>query len=117
MKKSDYTKLYMGALESSSEDMYIAEWATSEIFDPDKDAPDPDYAAIVALLRKLYRCAHITVREIRGYTGLSQAAFAGRYCAPKRSIENWETGARECPDYVRLMLAHITGAAKYPGWE
>lgn len=117
MEKQYFKLLYNGACEASSEELYIAEWATSAIFAPGKDAPDPDCAEIVAILRQLYRCAHITVREIRGYTGLSQAAFAGRYCAPKRSIENWETGARECPDYVRLMLAHITGAAKYPGWE
>lgn len=117
MKKQYFASLYDGACEASSEDMYIAEWATSDIFDPDKDAPDPDYGAIVELLRQIYRCAHITVRETREHTGLSQAAFAERYLIPKRSVENWESGSRECPDYVRLMLAHVTGAAECPGWE
>lgn len=47
------------------------------------------------------------VKEIRKYTGLSQANFAKKYGIPKRSIENWETGSRNCPDYVITLLDRV----------
>ena len=64
-------------------------------------------------LDRIWNVAHITIKEIRQYTGLTQAAFAESFFIPKRSIENWEGGTRDCPPYVRLMLAQITGAAEW----
>lgn len=46
----------------------------------------------------------MTVKEIRNLTGLSQQSFADKYGIPKRSIENWETGLRKCPEYVVKLL-------------
>lgn len=101
------------ALAASSEDLFIAECATSSAFDPDPDGPAPDYDAIVRWLHDVWTAAHISVREIRQRTGLSQAAFAARLCIPKRTLENWEasssTAARSCSPYVRLMLAQLAG--------
>lgn len=99
------------ALQFDDEDRYLSEWATSSLFDTGHDDQDPDYSGILNLLHAIYRAAHITVREIRTHTGLTQAAFALRYHIPKRSVENWEGGIRSCPDYLRLMLAQLTGAA------
>lgn len=45
-----------------------------------------------------------TVKEIRSMTGLSQAKFAAHYNIPKRTIESWEMGERECPVYVLELL-------------
>ncbi len=112
----DRSKTYLligEALASGDEDLFVAEWATSSIFDADKSAANPDYDEIVAYLHDIWTAAHLTVREIRRRTGLSQAAFAQRYCIPKRSLENWERSsgaeARTCPPYVVIMLAQITG--------
>lgn len=109
----DLYLLFGEALASPSEEMFVAEYATSSIFDPDPDGPEPDYDAIVSYLRQVWTAAHITVREIRERTGLSQAAFAAMLCIPKRTLENWEstsaTASRACPPYVRLMLAQICG--------
>lgn len=45
-----------------------------------------------------------TIKEIREYSGLSQKKFAGKYGIPVRSIENWESGARKCPEYLTSLL-------------
>ena len=45
-----------------------------------------------------------TIKEIREYSGLSQAKFSEKYGIPKRSLENWESGSRKCPDYVVFLL-------------
>ena len=46
-----------------------------------------------------------TIRELRSITGLSQARFAETYGIPKRTIENWEGGQRQAPDYLIRLLA------------
>lgn len=47
------------------------------------------------------------IKEIRKMTGLSQAKFAARYEIPKRTIENWETGKTEPPEYVYKLLLRV----------
>ncbi len=44
------------------------------------------------------------IRNIRSMTGLSQAKFAAHYNIPKRTLESWEMGQRECPGYVVELL-------------
>ena len=46
----------------------------------------------------------MTIREMRALLGLTQVAFSEKYNIPKRTIENWETGKRECPQYVLELL-------------
>ena len=45
-----------------------------------------------------------SIRNIRATTGLSQAKFAAFYNIPKRTLESWEVGERECPGYVVELL-------------
>lgn len=46
-----------------------------------------------------------TLKSLRKRTGLSQTAF-GDICGgiPLRTIQNWESGVRECPDYVLFLI-------------
>lgn len=44
---------------------------------------------------------------IRKRSGLSQAKFCEKYGIPKRTLENWEQGSRECPDYVLVLLDRV----------
>lgn len=44
------------------------------------------------------------IKEIRGLTGLSQAAFSEKYHIPKRTIQDWETKKRNPPKYVIELL-------------
>ena len=43
-------------------------------------------------------------KEIRSFSGLSQQAFSEKYKIRKRTIENWEGGKRNPPEYVILLL-------------
>ena len=42
----------------------------------------------------------MTIKEMREELGLSQEMFSRRFNIPKRTIENWESGARKAPAYV-----------------
>lgn len=47
------------------------------------------------------------ILQIRKRTGLSQAKFCEKYEIPKRTLENWEQGSRECPEYVYKLLDRV----------
>lgn len=104
--------LFGEAITSSDRDAFVSDWSLSSVWG---DAPDADIpAGRIDLLARLWDAAHLTIRDIRQHTGLSQAAFATRYCIPTRTLEDWERGARSCPDYLRLLLAQATGAYQRP---
>ncbi len=44
------------------------------------------------------------IDAIRSISGLSRAEFSRRYEIPVRSLENWESGVRKCPEYVEKLL-------------
>lgn len=46
----------------------------------------------------------MTVKEMRTRLGLTQSEFAEKYNIPIRTIQNWECGHRECPQYVLELL-------------
>lgn len=52
----------------------------------------------------------MTIKEMRELLGLSQEAFATMYGIPKRTIENWEQGKRQCPPYVLSLLEKVVKA-------
>ena len=64
--------------------MTYTEWAKAHTFDDAKEE----------------------IKRIRTASGLSQAAFAKAYGIPRRSIENWESGASTAPEYVVKLLAY-----------
>lgn len=45
------------------------------------------------------------IKALRESTGLTQRAFAELLGIPKRSIENWEGGVSEPPEYVVRLIA------------
>lgn len=47
------------------------------------------------------------IRKLRRTTGLSQRKFAKKYNIPCRTIENWEEGKNEPPDYVLELLTKV----------
>lgn len=107
-----FNALWSASLDSGDRDTYISDWALSSIWG---DSPDADIPTErVEMLSRLWGVAHLSVRDIRAHTGLSQATFAVRYCIPRRTIENWESGDRQCPDYLRLLLAQATGIYTRP---
>lgn len=108
MTDRQFHTLWGEALASDDRDAYVSGWATSSIWE---DAEDVDIPADrVEDIGGIWDVAHLSVRSIREMSGLTQAAFAQRFCIPKRTLENWEGGQRGCPDYVRLLLAQASGA-------
>ena len=48
----------------------------------------------------------MTIKELRSASGMTQQQFSELLHIPKRSIENWESGARKCPDYVNELITY-----------
>lgn len=44
------------------------------------------------------------LKEMRKLLGLSQAAFGEKYNIPVRTIQDWESGRRQAPVYVLVLL-------------
>ena len=91
-------------------DAYVYDLALSSVWDDIETAEIP--AGRLDQLRSIYTAVNRTPKEIVAASGLSQAAFAERYCIPKRTVENWCSGARECPIYTRLLLQRVEGLLK-----
>lgn len=45
------------------------------------------------------------IRAIRASAGLTQQQFSDLLGIPKRTIENWEGGKRQPPDYLVRLIA------------
>lgn len=108
MTDKQFYTLWAKALDSAGRSTYISDWFASSIWGDAEGAEIP--ADRAEELGKLWDAAHMSIRDIREYTALSQAAFAQRFCIPRRSVEDWEAGRRSCPDYLRLLLAQVSGA-------
>lgn len=47
------------------------------------------------------------IKEIRQSTGLSQQKFGeAMYNIPKRTIQDWEQGLKNCPEYVLKLIEY-----------
>ena len=107
MTDKQFCELFKDALTINDRDAFVSDWALSTIWD---DPAGADFSQErLDQIGAVWDVAHLTIRDIRQHTGLSQAKFALRYCIPRRSVEDWEAGARSCPDYVRLLLAQAAG--------
>lgn len=95
--------LWTDALASSDRDAYVSDWTLSTAWGDSEDADIPTDR--IAQIGRIWDAAHTTVRDLVAASGLSQAAFATRYCIPRRTVEDWCRGLRTPPDYVRLSLA------------
>ena len=45
-----------------------------------------------------------TIREARKFAGLTQAKMSELLGIPKRTIENWESGSRKCPEWAERLV-------------
>lgn len=110
MTDKQFNTVFSDALSAPDRDAFVSDWALSTIFTGAEEAPVAP--ALVEELGDVWDVAHLSVADIRAATGLSQRAFAERHCIPRRSLENWETDgpqSRDCPAYIRLLLAEVTG--------
>lgn len=88
-------------------DAFVSDLALSSAFPEESDLTET-----VSELSMIWDAYHMTIRDLRTASGLSRMEFSRRFYIPIRTIENWEcTGvnARECPVYVRLLIAEAIG--------
>lgn len=108
MTDKQFHTLFTAALGDGNREAFVSAWALSPIWGDPEGVDVP--AARIDELVELWDAAHLTIRDIRVRAGMTQAAFAERFLIPRRTIENWEGDKRECPAYLRLMLAELSGA-------
>ncbi len=72
---------------------------------PDDADGCTDLDAEKARLSTIWDVAHLPMRELVTRAGLSQTAFAKRAGVPYRTLQGWCGCTRECPVYVRFLLA------------
>lgn len=46
----------------------------------------------------------MTVKDLRRMTDLTQSDFASYIGVSKRTVESWEQGRRNCPEYVIQLI-------------
>ena len=100
-----FYKLWKDALAQPNKEMYIGEYGYPDWF----DEISANSSEIIRILENLHEVAHMSVRDIISKTGLTQSAFAIKFCIPLRTVEDWATGKRKCADYERLMFARYLG--------
>lgn len=109
MSNKDFYTLWGAALNKTDRDIFVAEWATSTIWGEPDTLEDDDLIHIADYCGKLWDAAHMTIREIKETTHMTQAEFAERFCIPKRTVEDWCRGVAKCADHVRLMIMEALG--------
>ena len=88
-------------------DSYISDLALSSIWEDDESTEiQPER---IAALGSIWGACHRSVRDIVASAGMTQRAFAERFCIPLRTVEDWCTGKRECAVYLRLMMQECLG--------
>lgn len=100
-----FAKLWEDALKQPNKDMYIAEYGYPDWFD--EISLDP--AEFSRILGNIHDTAHMSIKDIITAAGLTQSAFAIKFCIPLRTVEDWATDKRKCKDYDRLMFAKLLG--------
>lgn len=50
--------------------------------------------------------ASMTFKELRQQSGMTQKAFSEYFQIPKRTIEEWDRGARKCPEYLIALMEY-----------
>lgn len=56
-------------------------------------------------LSRVWDVAHLSMKNLVKATGTSQVNFAKQVAIPLRTVQSWCLGERECPAYVRFLIA------------
>lgn len=105
MTYETYRNLVSDALNAENEEMFIAEQGWADWMDEYGEDTD----RIAGDMRNIYQVSHMTMLDLLSASGLTKAAFSRRFLIPLRTVENWVSGIRPCPIYVRLMIADLLG--------
>lgn len=60
----------------------------------------------------------MTFKELRQRSGMNQTEFANYFGIPRRTVQNWEGGQRQCPEYLLdLMKYKLNHKEAHGRWE
>lgn len=48
----------------------------------------------------------MTIKELRTLSGMTQQAFAEYFGFSRRTVQSWEGGKRECPEYLLKLIRY-----------
>lgn len=95
MKFNLFKELYSEALEDTTLDFFIAERGWQEWME-NYDTDD-----VVNILTNIYHLANNPLKDTRK---VSRAEFSRQYNIPNRTLQDWDLGNRNAPEYVKLLL-------------
>lgn len=103
MDYTTFAQLWREAHEYKDFDLYVTErgWQSCWM---DAYAERGDNA-VFEVLTRIWDMAHGGTKAMRSMLGQSQAAFANYFGLPRRTVENWESGANVPPPYVVSLLS------------
>ena len=107
MTRKQYNFCVTEAANYSNSAAYVSGIIRASIWGDAPDAPIPPER--LDQLRSIYAATSRPVREIVATAGMTQAAFAEHFCIPRRTLQDWCRGVRECPLYTRLMIQQCMG--------
>lgn len=111
-----FATIWADAQKTTDPDAFASDWATSSEFLPADPEQEIDLSLFGQLL-DLWHVANDPFRELLDRLGKTQSSCARRFCIPLRTVQGWALGERECPSYIRLMMAEATGTITLRDYE
>ena len=99
--KQRYTAVSEAA-NYGSVSIYVSDLSLSSIWDDSEGLDIPPER--IAWLSDIWHVVNESTRWLRQRSGMTQAAFAERFCIPLRTVENWEGNVSSPPVYVKLLI-------------
>lgn len=94
-----FREIWQQAIDAPDEDAFLS--STS--------CPDKDLLTVQAQLRRLWHTAHDSFRDLLESLDMTQAMVSAHFCIPFDIVRNWCRSGRDCPPYLRLMIAEALG--------
>ena len=88
---------------------FVSDMLLSSAFLPPEDDTAEIDTALAPQLRAVWAAVNAPFSDFLSALGLTQTELSRRYSIPLRTVQHWAAGDRECPVYVRLMLARLCG--------
>lgn len=95
-----FLSLYSEALSYADTDMFIGERGWQDWMD------EYPTEKLGTLMQEIYFLANSDLKTIRHKYGYSRAAFSRLFNIPIRSLENWDLGSRQMPDYLKILICY-----------
>lgn len=102
MTDKQFYILWGEAQTDTNREAFVSDWSLSSMFETEIPVD------LIEQIGQIWDVAHMSFKDIRAASGLSQVAFSEHFCVGRRTVENWE--ARDCcPTYTKLMMAELLG--------